>query len=203
MAKSKKKLIRHLLKFGWDSICDRCLKQRICAKFAHLKCCASCATKLEKLQAYNFRVGGRVQTPRQIEYAAYLQSEHWKLFRISILAKRGAICENCRNHRQVELHHLSYQRLGWELDSDIRVLCKPCHRDQHIQFQVRPSIRKAHSWASAQKDGPQRATPAATEVQQYRPRELNGEKRSTSGEAVSALRNRNRPGSEYLGQASA
>lgn len=65
-------------------------------------------------------------------YAVYLRSDHWRVFRINILAKRGAICESCRRGGiPVQLHHLTYARLGSECDGDVRVLCDVCHKKQH------------------------------------------------------------------------
>jgi hypothetical protein len=65
-------------------------------------------------------------------YGAYLQSEHWKLFRLSVIAKRGSRCEVCSTWlNRPQLHHLNYERLGLELETDVVVACDDCHRGYH------------------------------------------------------------------------
>lgn len=68
---------------------------------------------------------------RQVAYAAYLKSEHWRLFKLRILALRGAACEICRSTNDIQLHHLTYERRGAELDSDVVLACKDCHARYH------------------------------------------------------------------------
>ena len=65
-------------------------------------------------------------------YQLYLQSARWKAFKLNVLSKRGARCEDCGDatHR-VQIHHLTYIRLGAELDTDVKVLCDPCHQKRH------------------------------------------------------------------------
>lgn len=68
---------------------------------------------------------------RQRKYGGYLQSPAWKAKRIEILAKRGVACERCQSAREIQVHHLTYARVGKELDSDLAVLCENCHRQEH------------------------------------------------------------------------
>lgn len=66
------------------------------------------------------------------KYREYLKSEHWILFRLTIIATRGLRCEQCGTVRgKIHLHHLSYERLGKELESDVRLLCAWCHTKEH------------------------------------------------------------------------
>src|SRR5665213_912452 len=65
------------------------------------------------------------------EYQLYLESEHWRLFRLRIIAKRGARCERCGSDRQIDLHHLTYARRGHERDEDVKILCHRCHQAVH------------------------------------------------------------------------
>lgn len=60
---------------------------------------------------------------------------HWKQFRRTVFEdQRKRLghnkCELC-GERDVTLivHHLTYERLGAELLSDVRIVCKPCHGD--------------------------------------------------------------------------
>ena len=69
----------------------------------------------------------------------YLQTSHWKSRRNEYLggcdrADDGSyICERCGNKVQgvVQLHHLTYARLGNELDEDLLALCASCHTSLH------------------------------------------------------------------------
>jgi hypothetical protein len=68
------------------------------------------------------------------EYELYLSSRPWRALRARLIAARGA-CERCgRDYLVVlQLHHHNYQRLGRELDSDLQVLCAPCHEQADRQ----------------------------------------------------------------------
>lgn len=72
-------------------------------------------------------------TQNQSRYRDYLQSDHWKIFRISVLVQRGYKCELCGSTREINLHHLTYVRLGHELPTDVQVLCYPCHSKVHMR----------------------------------------------------------------------
>lgn len=69
---------------------------------------------------------------RKERYREYLRSDHWLRFRASVLKKRGLICEQCNTQQvSVDLHHLTYVRLGEERESDVEVLCRDCHKIRH------------------------------------------------------------------------
>lgn len=71
-------------------------------------------------------------------YESYLLSKEWKDKRIRILGERGHRCENCKREDGVlHLHHLTYERIMNELDSDLMVLCQPCHQGQHTMPRVK------------------------------------------------------------------
>jgi hypothetical protein len=73
----------------------------------------------------------RKLTPK-MRYAKYLHSEHWLSFRLGIIAQRGPACEVCGNKQErPALHHLSYARVGAELESDVVIVCDGCHRSYH------------------------------------------------------------------------
>lgn len=65
------------------------------------------------------------------DYNDYLLSPHWLSFRKRALDKAHHLCQSCGSRHSLQVHHLTYQRLGAELLSDVRVLCKDCHRSQH------------------------------------------------------------------------
>lgn len=142
-------------------------------------------------------------TERQIEYRKYLQSEHWKLFRLSILAKRGVACEQCGSrHGRPDLHHKTYARLGAELESDVEILCRICHQSRHRK--PRPTIQPKGSLVGIGSDSRpvvrnegRSGSPAAPSA-----RPMHGRQREGRGEAVRTL-TLNQQGSEYPGQAGA
>lgn len=80
-------------------------------------------------------------TPRRERYRQYLRSEHWHIFRETVLAKRGRLCQQCKIPSiSVDLHHLTYERLGEERESDVEVLCRPCHDIRHGKAKTSPAI---------------------------------------------------------------
>lgn len=61
-------------------------------------------------------------------YQRVLCGVEWAERRAEIIEARGAVCEGCGGDREeLELHHLNYERLGDELDSDLVLLCVQCH----------------------------------------------------------------------------
>ena len=68
-------------------------------------------------------------------YREYLLGEHWRSFRSHLLITRRG-CERCGLSREacrflyrhdLDVHHLTYQRIGNELPQDVQVLCRFCH----------------------------------------------------------------------------
>lgn len=86
-----------------------------------------------------------VQTKRGegVNYNAYINSAAWQRKRQEALRVAGCECEDCGVTENLHVHHLTYERLGNELLSDLRVLCgggEPrksarglggCHADRH------------------------------------------------------------------------
>ena len=76
-------------------------------------------------------------TERQLEYREYLLSDHWAQFKARILNKRGPQCEQCGTAKgPIDVHHLTYERLGQELVTDVEVLCRNCHQKRHDKPRV-------------------------------------------------------------------
>ena len=64
-------------------------------------------------------------------YMLYLRSNAWKRLKRRIIAKRGGFCQDCGSKKELQLHHLNYERLGAERGTDLRLLCKSCHEKTH------------------------------------------------------------------------
>lgn len=62
-------------------------------------------------------------------YIDYLQSPDWKKKRGKRLQYDQGRCQNCGAVLHLQVHHLSYDRLGDErVKSDLKTLCVDCHR---------------------------------------------------------------------------
>lgn len=64
-------------------------------------------------------------------YKLYLQSKHWKATREFIINKYDGKCELCGKEKGINIHHLTYERLGEETENDLMCLCKKCHEVLH------------------------------------------------------------------------
>lgn len=64
-------------------------------------------------------------------YVNYLKSKHWQNLRDRLIGDKK-VCSACGYVVPVvQLHHMSYERLGHELDSDLVALCPNCHKLVH------------------------------------------------------------------------
>lgn len=64
-------------------------------------------------------------------YMRYLRSPEWRAHRERALAAADHRCQRCGAPDELEVHHLSYDRLGFERPQDLQVLCNPCHALEH------------------------------------------------------------------------
>lgn len=73
-----------------------------------------------------------MKTKKEI-YAEYLQSEKWQSIRESAFIIHGKKCKECGAESDLQVHHLRYPEiLGNEnVETDLIVLCKKCHRNTH------------------------------------------------------------------------
>lgn len=92
----------------------------------------------------------------------YLKSDHWRTKRIETIVARGHRCELCGTRKNgLDVHHLSYKRLFNESVSDLRVLCRDCHKNVHALMAKYPKLKKQHNakqwyiiWTHFRKDKP-------------------------------------------------
>ena len=61
----------------------------------------------------------------------YLASSFWRWRREQFLKVVGFMCERCSHRLAEHIHHLSYDNLFSEPDSDLMALCPDCHRQMH------------------------------------------------------------------------
>ena len=74
------------------------------------------------------------------EYERYLETPHWQAFRKLALAAQlkrlgRNCCERCpkeeKTQEELHVHHLTYERLGAELITDVQIICRKCHEKEH------------------------------------------------------------------------
>ena len=75
------------------------------------------------------------------QYRDYLQSDHWKQFRESIIRARRMKCEVCASPVDLNVHHKHY-RLGDEKPRHVSVLCRFCHEQFHKHFKMHIRISR-------------------------------------------------------------
>lgn len=65
-------------------------------------------------------------------YAEYLKTEHWHTVRTAALKRAGYRCEIDLSHKgQLDVHHITYERIGEEWPGDVLVACHDCHATWH------------------------------------------------------------------------
>ena len=82
-------------------------------------------------------------------YADYLASPQWHAFRQRAFKFHGRRCARCRRRERqlepfewLEIDHLTYERVGQELLSDVQVLCNTCHAKKTRQSRRRRVVRR-------------------------------------------------------------
>lgn len=68
---------------------------------------------------------------RSAFYYAYMHSAAWYAKRKRALLRAQYRCQKCRSPKRLDVHHLTYERLGHEWDTDLVVLCRKCHDQVH------------------------------------------------------------------------
>lgn len=57
----------------------------------------------------------------------YLKSPEWLDKRATALRQARFKCRICGSAAELDVHHTTYARLGYEDPTDLRVLCRTCH----------------------------------------------------------------------------
>tara|TARA_Y100000310_G_C20367830_1_gene662080 strand:- start:128 stop:604 length:477 start_codon:yes stop_codon:yes gene_type:complete len=78
-------------------------------------------------------------------YKTYLKTDHWKQTRIDAIERAGGTCsvDGCNETTYLQAHHLTYQRIGAELPSDLLILCQNHHYEEHRKMAAKDKKRKA------------------------------------------------------------
>jgi 5-methylcytosine-specific restriction endonuclease McrA len=71
----------------------------------------------------------------------YMRSQRWQDIRTKALERSCRTCEQCGRRQEdgykLDVHHITYMRLGGELMEDVQVLCYLCHGQLHYRRRVR------------------------------------------------------------------
>ena len=66
------------------------------------------------------------------KYTEYLKSEDWDNIRKKVIHRAKGKCEGCADSGiMLDVHHLTYDRVGMELMTDLVALCAICHNTIH------------------------------------------------------------------------
>ena len=72
-----------------------------------------------------------VNVARIPSYDKYINGSAWEHRRLKYFAIHRKACARCKSTKQIHLHHLSYDQMGHEPDSDLTPLCQNCHTIVH------------------------------------------------------------------------
>jgi len=70
-------------------------------------------------------------TEPKTRYEEYLHSKEWQELRLKVLKRSNFQCEGCGESNSLDIHHLTYDRIGDELLIDLVALCRDCHGKIH------------------------------------------------------------------------
>ncbi len=74
---------------------------------------------------------------RAMPYSEYLETDHWKLTKKAAMRRANFTCQKCKiPGKPLQVHHLTYKRLGREADNDLQSLCFDCHKAVHSVSRV-------------------------------------------------------------------
>jgi 5-methylcytosine-specific restriction endonuclease McrA len=66
-----------------------------------------------------------------VNYSRYIKSASWKKKAAAARKRAGYRCQLCNRMLPLQVHHRTYERLGYELKGDLIALCARCHRRHH------------------------------------------------------------------------
>jgi hypothetical protein len=85
-----------------------------------------------------------------VRYAEYIVSDAWRAKAAFVKETRGRclVCHRDWKKKRLwlEVHHLSYDRLGHELPSDLVCLCSTCHKQGSYSLKEIKRDRRKYRW---------------------------------------------------------
>lgn len=84
--------------------------------------------------------------PEEVDYDEYIQSDEWKARAKAIRKRDNYTCQDCKaTDVRLDVHHLTYARLGHERDEDLIALCRECHDAREDEKKAEKEPRAKHS----------------------------------------------------------
>ena len=68
---------------------------------------------------------------QSLNYSRYMSSDLWKQKRLARIEKDGYKCKLCGSAINLNVHHITYERLGREPLDDLITVCADCHEKLH------------------------------------------------------------------------
>lgn len=102
--------------------------------------------------------GSRPKTQEE-KYREYISSAQWRRVASAAVERAGGKCQRCgisKWTQKLEVHHLTYERFGREMPSDLLVVCRDCHqvedgiRRKEVNLKNAQSLNDArfHGWCA-------------------------------------------------------
>ena len=82
----------------------------------------------------------KAKHPKVWKYREYIKSKAWERRRHKYFKKHKKECAVCGSQRGIGLHHVNYERVGNELDTDLVPLCWVHHKEYHEQHQTKRNM---------------------------------------------------------------
>lgn len=108
-----------------------------------------------------------------VGYVNYLKSKHWQMLRSRLVGVNRRCAKCSKQTSNIQLHHLTYERLGHELDSDLIPLCNSCHNAEHAKNNPKKTKKQTNKNVKSKKKG-KRNTRKKKKVKIKRPCKLCG-----------------------------
>ena len=77
----------------------------------------------------------------RIDYYQYLRTKTWREKANERLKQDGYQCVLCRSAKNLSVHHITYENIGFEKMDDLISVCKACHEKLHEHDSIRPEKR--------------------------------------------------------------
>lgn len=107
----------------WEAVKDRLIELTA----------SSIQSRRQALEIIHQRIDEEYQLTGRLSksYGEYLRTPEWKLRRQQKLEQANYRCQKCGKTQGLEVHHLNYERIGFEWDADLIVLCEKHHDQAH------------------------------------------------------------------------
>ncbi len=89
---------------------------------------------LNSNEFYDLHYKWKTNSEPKTRYEEYHLSPEWKTLKTKVIKRAKYTCEGCGEADKLEVHHLTYERIGEELMIDLVALCFVCHKKAHNKW---------------------------------------------------------------------